>query len=172
MKLKGFLAAMIFGLTLVSCDMLNSLNHDDDDDDHQALFNSLSTGIQAYLTANYDGYEVEEVENDTLCDGTTAGTEIELEGTGDNEVELFFDANDSLIYVAVEMNPNNLPQQAVSLITTNYPSYTIDDEAVIMTFTNGSVWYEVEIEDESADSELELTISDEWSIICVEVEED
>lgn len=167
MKLKAFLAILVFGATLASCNLVNEAM-EDDEVDSQNLLNSLSTAIQSYIGTNYSGYLVDDIENDTLCDGSTSGTEVELEDANDMEVELFFDASDNLVYTASESNSSNLPQQAVNLVNNNYAAYVIDDEITVMTFADGSIWYEVEIEDEANDSELELTISDEWSIICVE----
>jgi hypothetical protein len=114
---------------------------------------------------------VDDVENDTLCDGSVSGTEVELEDANDMEVGLFFDASDNLIYTANEIDAATLPQQVTNLISSNYASYTLDTEAETMTFADGSVWYEVVIEDTAANSALELTIS-EGTVVCSEPYDD
>jgi hypothetical protein len=144
---------------------------EDDEVDSQSLLSSLSTAIQSYISTNYSGYMVDDVENDTLCDGSVSGTEVELEDANDMEVGLFFDASDNLIYTANEIDAATLPQQVTNLISSNYASYTLDTEAETMTFADGSVWYEVVIEDTAANSALELTIS-EGTVVCSEPYDD
>jgi hypothetical protein len=175
-KMKFFLSAMMLMFLVQSCELISEIG-DDDDDDNQALLASLPATVQTYLQTNYADYEIEEVQIDTLCDSTAiAGIEIELEKEStfsEEEVELFFDNNDNLIYTATEIETSALPVEVTNLIAQNYPTYQIDDDASLITFaTGGGIWYEVEIEDNSTDIELEVTISDEWIVICEEVEDE
>lgn len=168
---------MMLMFLVQSCDLISGLGGDDDDNDSQALLASLPTSIQTYLQTNYSDYEIEEVEIDTLCDSTAiAGIEIELEKEStwsEEEIELFFDNNDNLVYTATEIKISALPVEVTNLIAQNYPTYKIEDEAKLITFaTGGGIWYEVEIEDNSTDIEMEITISDEWIVVCEEIEEE
>ena len=104
---------------------------------------SLPTAVQQYIDANYQGYEAEEAENETLCDGKTV-LEVEIEGPNDQEIDLTFDAEYNFLFSKQEIAVNQLPAAVSGSIAALYAGYNVK-EAEKVTMANDSVRYEVEV---------------------------
>ena len=128
----------------------------------------LPATIDNYLTTNYPDYTVDESAEETLCDGTIA-YEVELEDSNDNEIELTFSMEGNLLFTETEINTSELPTAVSNSISTNYADYTID-EADRLDMADGSVQYEVEIE--NGNSELEVILDTDGSVICEQVDDE
>lgn len=136
------------------------------DDDDQLI--DLPTTINDYLAANYPDYSIDESEEGTLCDGTIV-YEVELEDSNDNEIELTFNTEGSLLFSETEIENSELPSAVTSSISTNYPDYSTD-EAERIDMADGSTRYEVELE--NGDSELDVLFEADGTVICEETDDD
>jgi uncharacterized membrane protein YkoI len=128
----------------------------------------LPDNILAYLQANYNGYELEEAELDSLCTGSSV-YEVEIEVNDDEEIELIFDTEGSLLYTESEINANQLPAAVSNSISTNYSTYSID-EVDQLTAPSGDILYEVEVKNGS--DVLSVMVTADGTVLCQEVEDD
>lgn len=142
-------------------------DHEDDDDEDEEV--DLPDVIIDFIANNYPNYSIEEAELETLCDSTEV-YEVEIEqetADDDEELELFFDLDGNFLFEIQEISFNDLPAIVIDAINSNYPNANIDtDEAYVLLFADGSMQYEVELENN--DEELELIIDAEGVIICIE----
>jgi uncharacterized membrane protein YkoI len=136
------------------------------EDDDQLV--DLPQSIEAYITSNYPGYEVDESEEEVLCSGTNVyEIEIENEDT-DEEVELTFDTEGNFLFSETEIETTDLPSSVVSSINGNYAGYEIE-EVEALNLANGTQQYEIELE--KGDTELEVLFEADGTVVC-EGEED
>ena len=150
---------MVFG-SVYSCEILG-------EEDEDSLI-ELPANIQEYIAANYPDFEVDESEKETLCTGAEV-YEVELEANDDDEIELVFDLEGSLLYEVVEIETAQLPEAVVSSINAEYVEYKIEEASRWDLSTDG-VQYEVELEQN--DTELEVLFSGNGTVICEEVSDD
>lgn len=137
-----------------------------DDEDQQVV--DLPATIQAYVDANYAGAEIEESEQDTLCDGTPV-YEVEVEINDDEDIELTFDNEGNLLFTESDIATADLPAAVTSSINANYAGYTTDD-AEALAMADGSTRYEVELE--SGNTTLEVLFAADGTVICEEVDDE
>lgn len=121
--------------------------------------------IIAYLDANYSDYELEEAELETLCTGEEV-YEVEIELENDDEIELTFDMEGSLLFTEIEIEVDQLPADVLSRISTSYPNVEIE-EAEQLNLFDDSIRYEVELE-----NDIEVLIAADGAVICEEQDED
>lgn len=121
--------------------------------------------IIAYLDANYSDYELEEAELETLCTGEEV-YEVEIELDNDDEIELTFDMEGSLLFTEIEIEVDQLPADVLSRISTSYPNVEIE-EAEQLNLFDDSIRYEVELE-----NDIEVLIAADGAVICEEQDED
>ena len=131
---------------------------------------TLPDGVLNYISANYPSYTIDESEQELACDNTTV-YEVELED-GSNEIELTFDTESNFLYSEIEIKDSDLPTTVTSSISTNFPNHSLDDEADEMTMADGSIQYEVEVENNT--EELEVILAADGTVLCqrVSVDED
>ena len=122
----------------------------------------LPTIVDNYLNTNYPDYEVDESELETDCKGAEV-YEVELEGPGDDEIELTFDSEGNFLYAETEIGIDELPAAVSSSISSNYPDYSIE-EAEQLDMFDDTVRYEVELK--SGSSTLEVIFAADGTVIC------
>jgi len=149
----------IFGLLVVlfcasSCFMLG-------DDDDTSL-EDLPTTIQDYILDNYPDYEVDEAELESLCTDEEV-YKVELEGSGDNEIELAFDLEENFLYESVEIPSEELPTAVQERIDTDYEGFELEYANQLILATDG-VQYQVEIE--KGKDELYVLFNGNGTVIC------
>ena len=164
MKATKFLIFSLLVTTLTCIGCLPFLNNDDDNEPMV----ELPTIIQNYLSTNYPDYKIDESEKEVDCTGAEV-YEVELESSNDDEIELTFDLEGSLLYTETEINQTDLPEAVLNTLTTEYADYTIDD-AERLDLATDSVEYEVELEKDK--TELDVRLSAAGTVICEEVDED
>lgn len=154
-----------------------SLDDDGDDDDDYDDFcfskDSLSASVDSLLAADYNGYEIEEIICDSLCDGTQ-GYWIEIDdeqGSDEEDLFLFFDENDQLLIESVEMDLEDVPSVVVDAAKQAYQEIDGDD-VMKWTLASGAVEYVFSVED--SDDEFLASFDDTGAFICewVSVDED
>jgi uncharacterized membrane protein YkoI len=136
-----------------------------EDDDIQV---ELPDNITTYLQANYNGYELEEAEMDSLCTGSKV-YEVEIEVNDDEEIELIFDTEGSLLFTESEINSDQLPAAVSNSIKANYSTYSVE-EVSQLTAPSGDILYEVEVKNGSG--VLSVMVKADGTVLCQEVEED
>lgn len=136
-----------------------------DDDDQQV---DLPTLIDNYLASTYPDYTIDESETETLCDGT-AVYEVEIENGDNNELELTFDMEGSLLFTETEIDTNDLPAAVTNSISTNYVGYDTK-EAERLDMANDSKRYEVELKNGS--STLEVLFEADGTVVCEGTDDD
>lgn len=124
----------------------------------------LPAAVKTYLDANYPGFKIDESEQETLCTGTSV-YEVELEGPGDQEIELTFDTEGNLLFTETEIPASQLPSSVTGSISANYPGYSIE-EAERLDLAGGGNQYEVELKKGS--SHLEVLFAADGTKICEE----
>jgi uncharacterized membrane protein YkoI len=130
--------AFIFLLPLAALFFIFSKCEDDD-----ISPNELPTAVKNYLDKTYPGYEVEELESETLCTGTTV-VEVEIETGDDKEVELTFDSEGTMLFTSTEIKVSTLPTAVSAAAAAKYPSATLS-EAERQDLAGGGTRYEVEV---------------------------
>jgi uncharacterized membrane protein YkoI len=128
---------------------------------------TLPNSITNYITTNYSTYTIEESELEITCDSTDV-YEVELED-GRDEVEFVFDMEGNLLYSETEIKDSDLPTAVSSSITTNFANYISDNEAYQMNMADGSIQYEVELENGTA--ELEVIFAADGTVLCQRIED-
>lgn len=103
----------------------------------------LPPAIKNYLDAKYPGYKVDEIESETLCTGLSV-TEVEIENTGDVEIELTFDSEGTMIFTSTEIKVSQLPGVVSAAAAAKYPNARLV-EAEQQNLTSGGMRYEIEV---------------------------
>lgn len=150
----------------IACSEEEEDDDDEDDDDEEEV--DLPMDVLDFINSNYDGYEVEEAEEEELCNGTEV-YEVELEDGPGPDLELYFDLDWEFLFAASEMEVADLPASVISTLETAYPDADIE-EAELYEFPDGSVQYYVELEGDM--QEVELLLNEDGSIACSEDEDD
>lgn len=154
-------------LSFTACTELTNIIDNDNDDMDSSDTITLPDAVSNYITTNYPNYTIEESEYDRTCDSTEI-IEVELE-MGNNEIELTFDTEGNFLYAELEIDSANLPTAVSGSITTNFPNYTLDDEAEELTLADGSMQYEVELE--GTNDELEVLFAADGTVLCQEIDD-
>jgi len=161
----------------------DSGHDDDDDDDDDDNSNSggdddnsnsggnpnlgnLPDSIRAYLSSTFPNLRVESVEFEDLCDNSRV-IEVELEGNGDQKVEVYFSLNWELLFVAQEISEEELPSAVLDGLATAYPDYTLEDDDIYQwNMADGSIQYSLEVETDEED--YDIIIQADGTILCVD----
>jgi hypothetical protein len=160
---------VLFLVCFLSFSCNNKLNLADDDDNKSNL-TEIPDAIQAYLTENYPEYEIDEAEAEVDCTGQSV-IEIEIE-KGKSELELTFTSDGILLFEEVEGDIDQLPSSVRTAILQAFPGYEIDDELDILTQPDGTIFYELELENDANDQEIEVRTDSNGQVICQEEEND
>lgn len=144
---------------------------DGDDDCDEIDFENVPDSVLTFINSNFQGYSIDDdVECETLCDSTLV-YEIELEdgpNDDDDDVELYFDLDWNFLFSAREISVNDLPEEILNAIRTQFPGYTIeDDDTERFELADGSIQYLVELEPESG-SDMNVIFDTEGSVYCQE----
>ena len=150
---------LFFIIPLMALILLFSSCNDQDDSDSMV---DLPEVITAYIAENYPDYNIDESEQDTLCDGTVV-YEVELEASNDDELELTFDTEGTLLFTETEIKNSDVPSVITDHINANYSSYNLK-EAERLDMADGSQQYEVELKDGS--NKLEVLYTSDGTVIC------
>ena len=146
------------------------MNDDDNDDDDgtssgDCLQLDLLSMVRPWLDANLGSYQIDEVECEDFCDGTTQ-IEVELENV---ETEYYFDLMGEFLYSLIERDTNVIPQNVLEAVESAYPGFRLDDDEVdVLTFADGTVAYEFEIEIGNDDDDIDLLVDEAGNILCVD----
>jgi uncharacterized membrane protein YkoI len=155
---------VLFSLVILSsCFLFNACNDQDDADETI----ELPEVILNYLSENYPDYNIDESEEETLCDGTLA-YEVELENNDNDEVELTFNTEGTFLYSEEEIKRSDLPQAVKDNIDTAYSGFNIK-EAEELALNDGDIQYEVELKD--GGNKLEVLFAQDGTVLC-EAEDD
>lgn len=127
---------------------------------------NLPASIKNYLDAQYPGYEAEELDEETFCNGGK-GYEVEIETSGDDELELTFDTEGTLLFTKTEIKTSDLPAAVKTSVATNFPGYKMK-EAGRLDMNGGGVRYEAELKNGS--SVKEVLFETTGTVVCEEVE--
>jgi len=155
--------------------------HDDDDDDDNSNsggdddnsnsggnpnLGNLPDSTRAYLSSTFPNLRVESVEFEDLCDNSRV-IEVELEGNGDQKVEVYFSLNWELLFVAQEISEEELPSAVLDGLATAYPDYTLEDDDIYQwNMADGSIQYSLEVETDEED--YDIIIQADGTILCVD----
>ncbi len=155
--MKILLPILTFGLALTffaaSCD----------DEDGTTI--QLPANVQSYLDTNHPNAEIEESEADTLCTGT-AVYEVELEVNDDEELELTFDTEGSLLSTSMEIPASQLPAAVTAAISANFGGYSVE-EAESLDLPGGGNQFEVELKGSNV---KEVLFNADGTVVCEQVE--
>ena len=128
----------------------------------------LPVNIQNFIAQNFPNHEIDESALEIDCTGSEV-YEVELEGNDDKEVELTFDLEGNLLFTETEIQIEDLPQSVLTTIETDYAGFELEEAEHLELATDG-VDYEVELE--QGDSEIEVRLTSDGSIICEQEEEE
>ncbi len=150
-----FLLFALFSMTsfFLSCD---------DDDDSEITTPDV---IESYVMNNFSGYEIEDIDEETLCVGT-AVYEVDIENEAEDDLELVFDMEGNFLFSETEIELSQLPEAVSNAISTEYPDHVLE-EAEKRDLSNGDVQYKVELE---GNIDLEVLFDSEGEVICEEEE--
>lgn len=151
------------------------MNDDDDDGGFDDDDGGMSGGdccqldllsmVRPWLDANLGSYQIDEVECEDFCDGTTQ-IEVELENV---EEEYYFDLMGEFLYSLLERDTSVIPQSVLDAVESVYPGFRLDDDEVdVLTFADGTVAYEFEIEIGNDDDDIDLLVDEAGNILCVD----
>ncbi len=128
----------------------------------------LPENIQTYLDANYPGAEIEESEQDTLCTGT-AVYEVKLEVNDDEEKDLTFNSEGSLLFTENEIAADQLPAAVTTAIAANYAGFATE-EAERLDLASGGTQFEVELKNGA--TVKNVLFNPDGTVVCEEIEDD
>ena len=122
----------------------------------------LSSSIKNYLNEHYPGYELEGSENDTLCNGKPV-VDVEIEPSEDQELELVFDTEGTLLYTETDIKTADLPAAVKASIAGAFAGYATK-EAARLTLPAGGTQYEAGLKKGS--TRLEVIFEAEGTVVC------
>lgn len=142
--------------------------------ENELTLDQLPQAIQDFIQTNFAGLQLEDAELDTLCDGTVAFL-IRLEDAQHNDLELAFNETGGLLYQATSVAIADLPQAVLDGLASNYPDYKVDEDVDLLTLSNGSTQYSMELElntasGNSPEKDLIIVVATDGSIICEKME--
>lgn len=108
---------------------------------NEIAVDSLSTGINTYISANYAGLKVIHAQVDTICQGVV--TEVLVCSTTKEPVKLVFDAAGTYIFKGERIEYADVPAIVSAAVTANYSTYTVKKRAEKFTLVDGSIQYKV-----------------------------
>lgn len=136
------------------------------DDDNGINPADLAAGITDFIKDNFDGYHVQSVHFEDICD--VQYYEVELEDGPGPDIELYFTMDETIAFTATEIAKAALPPAVLEAIAQNFSGYTIDDEKVKeFELVDGSLQFEIELEIDG-DADLEIVFNSDGSIFCQE----
>lgn len=139
---------------------------DDDDDDDRCRTSDLLNAVRPWLDANLSSYQIKDIECEDFCDDDDIQIEVELKGV---EAEYYFDLDGNFLYTKVERHINIIPQNVLEAVENLYPNFSFDDDEVdVLTYADGTLAYEFEIEMPGDDDDIELIVDEDGNIICVD----
>jgi hypothetical protein len=150
------------------CDDDDDDDCDDDDDDNngQCRTSDLLNAVRPWLDANLDSYQIKDIECEDFCDDDDIQIEVELRGV---EEEYYFDLDGNFLYTEVERHISIIPQNVLNAVENLYPNFRFeDDEAYVLTYADGTLAYEFEIEVPGDDDDIELIVDENGNIICID----
>lgn len=129
---------------------------------------ALPTLIQNFIASNYPDYKIEKAEKEIDCTGAEV-YEVELEATDDDEIELTFDLEGSLLFTETKIKNEELPETVMTTLNTEYTDYKLED-AERLDLTTDGVIYEVELKKDK--TELDVRLSAAGTVICEQEDND
>ena len=155
---------IIITITLLSANHFTSC--DKENDEHGIDIKTLPAAVVTYINTNFAGYTIDEAQKDTLCNGTV-GIEVALEKKNADDIELFFNNENTYILKEEEIKYSALPASVHAFFSTNYPNYKLPKDAEKITLANGTVQYEVDLEEKTTKKAKEaVTNADGSAKIC------
>jgi len=109
--------------------------------DNEVAVDSLSSGINTYISANYLGYTVIHAQIDTICQGVV--TEVLVCLKTSEPIKLVFDVSGIYLFKTERMHYADVPTVISDAVTANYSTYTSKKRAEKITLADGSIQYEV-----------------------------
>ncbi len=137
---------------------------DDDDDDDNV---NLPEAAVVYINANYPGYQITDAELEDYCDQNVI--EVELEDGPGPDLDLYFSLNGNFILAAFDTSPDDLPAAVLNTLAQQFPNYEIEsDDVERYEMADGSIQYEVYLETDDDDDELEVVLTEAGDIVCID----
>ncbi len=157
--MKNLLVVVLSLCLLTSCEIFEQ------DDNEKPI--DLPVDIKSFIEENFAGFEIDEVEEETLCTGESVITvELEKEETNEEEeLNLVFDLENVFLFSQIEISTEALPQNILNSIQSNYENFTIE-EAEQLEWASDAIQFEVELE--KANTELNVLFDSVGTIICEE----
>ncbi len=150
--------APIFLLPLIALLFIFSTCKDDN-----ISADKLPAAIKTYLDTHYPGgYEVEKLENETLCTGQ-AVVEVEIETSDDVISELTFDSEGTMVFSSTEIKVSELPAAVSAAALAKYPGATLK-EAERQDLAGGGIRYEIEVK--TGGSVRDALFEEEGAFVC------
>lgn len=110
-------------------------------DDSNTSTTNVSTGIKSYVSQNYAGYSIYEVEKEDWCkDQYTIKVGIQK---GSQELHLVFDLNEKFVFKAIRIAEGQLPAAVSSNMSKLFAGYTVKDDNDVeeLQYVDGSKRY-------------------------------
>lgn len=163
MMKRTMLILLLIGAILAAC---NKAAQKARTAEQEIKVEDLPQAVKAYVLDNYRGYEMDEAEMDTDCNGNKLW-EVELE-KGTEEIELIFSESGDFLYTEKDMPSKDLPSAVRNKIIQNYGQFTMDKEASQLIDTAGKLRYEVSIEQTLNGQKVdrEILIMPDGTVIC------
>jgi uncharacterized membrane protein YkoI len=151
---------------------------DDDDDDGEDDPDSTDTtgtggtlppAVLDFIQQEFDGYNIESVETEDICDDVLV-YEVELEDGPGPDVDLYFDMDWNFLFTATEISADDLPAAVTSFLAMEFPGYEIEEDDVERwELADGGVRYELELEsDDDDDDDIEIVVNEDGSLYCLD----
>jgi uncharacterized membrane protein YkoI len=138
---------------------------DDDPDSTDTTSSNIPTSVLDFIQQEFDGYQIEGVETDDICDDVPV-YEVELEDGPGPDIDLYFDMDWNFLFSATEVSPDDLPMAVTSFLATEFPGYEMDDDKVERwELPDGSIRYQLELESDD-DSDIEIVVNEDGSLYC------
>lgn len=143
---------------------------DDNSDDDNGDDDDIPESARDYISENFPGYEIEEVEKEDdlyLCDETEM-YEVELEDGPGPDIDLYFTLDWEFVLAATEISEDDLPDAVIATIETDFSSYEIEDDDIEQyEFADGSLQFKVELESDNGD-DVEIVFDENGGTVCRE----
>ena len=144
----------------------NNGNDDNSNSGGNPNFGNLPDSIRAYLSSSFPNLRIESIEFEDLCNNSRV-IEVELEGNGDEKVEVYFSLNWELLFIAREIRESDLPSAVSNRLANNYPGYSLEEDDIYRwDMADGSVQYSMEVE--TGDDDYDVIIQADGTIVCVD----
>lgn len=141
-------------------------NSNSGDDDNNYSSDSLPSAVLNYLSNTYPNLHISDVHREDYCDDIQA-IKVELEGNGSQKVEVYFDLDWNLLFVATKISSSDVPAAVLTTLAAEYPGYGFDsDKLYRWEMADGSTQYELRIE--TSNSKFEVVLSSSGNIVCVD----